>query len=331
MSYTIRDVAARAGVSRATVSRLLSGGYVSSASRELIQSAISELGFRPSVPARMLATKKSCSIGLLVHDFSDVFYAPILRGAAQQASADGYDILLFNNTFREDGDVSHLAKITERRLDGIIAVVHTPSILRHQESLKARVVAVIPNTEDDSVARIEVDNLSGAREAVEHLVSLGHRRIAHIAGPSYAYIAKLREEGYRAAMGAIDAQPKLVPTSGFSKDEGYRAMMQLLTDDDAPSAVFAANDKIALGAWAAARERSLRVPEDLSIVGFDDLDCLMLTDTPLTTVHQPFEEMGAQAVSRLVSVLEGNGASDMVVQLQYRLVVRRSSGPPRKA
>ena len=331
---TIADVAARSGVSTATVSRVLSGAApASQGTRERVLSAVRDLDYRPSGVARALKRAETRTIGLLITDIGNPFFPQIVRAVEDEAHARGLGVVLCNASDDPTRELAYLELLLERRVDGLI--VASARTTRRLASLLSRVpmpvVLVNAATRGSSLPGITTAHRRGARLAAEHLLQLGHRRIAHISAPfRHAAAARLRMAGVTDALVAagLEASTLLVVDGDEHVDGGARAMEVLLAERDAPTGVVCYNDLTAVGALRGARAAGLRVPEDLSIVGFDDIEIASWTDPPLTTVRQPTEAMGRWAVERLTEALGGNAVADEHVTLEPALVVRGSSGPP---
>ncbi|MFO7274322.1 MAG: LacI family DNA-binding transcriptional regulator [Bacillota bacterium] len=307
---TIRDVARRAGVGVATVSRVLNGkGYVKAETRQRVLAAAEELGYVPSQLARGLVRRLSGTVGLVVPDITNPFFPLITRGVEDAASEAGYTVFLCNADNDPELEAQDVRKLRERRVDGVI-FVGTSERRELVDQLLADDIPVVVmdrqvnHTEVDMVL---VDNLAGARAAVRHLMELGHRRIAHAAGPPSTRTGQDRCQGYRQALeeAGIPYDPACVVWGDFTFESGIRAGQVLLGRSPQPTAVFAGNDLIALGVIRAAEEAGLSVPDDLSVVGFDDIQMAALVCPGLTTVRQPAREMGRLAMTMLLERIRG--------------------------
>lgn len=333
---TIHDVARKAKVSKSTVSRVLNGGSVSSHTRAAVMAAIDALDFRPNSAARGLATKTARTIGLVLSDVADPFFSEIIRGIDTCAGEHGYDLLLCSVQWEEQRELRYLSRLAERKVDGLLMV--SGRMIRDDAALEAFLQAAGPKRPivfldrplpGCEVCTVGIDNVQAAEDAVRHLLHLGHRRIAHISGPPDVPASHDRLLGYRRALLGAGLEPDmgLVVQGGFQKEGGYAAAHRLLTMPHLPTAIFAANDLAALGAWKAAREAGLAVPHDLALVGFDDIDMLALAEIPLTTVRQPRYQMGFTGARILISLLQEPGQAGVQrVVLPTELVVRESCG-----
>lgn len=316
---TLEAVAARAGVSRATVSRVVNGGAgVRQALVEKVREAVEELGYVPNHAARTLVTRRNGAVAVIIAEpefrvFSDPFFEQQVRGISRELTAHDSQLVLL--WVEGPGDYDRIGRyLGGGHVDGALAFsVHDddelPSIIR-----RAQVPAVFGGrpgwpgaTAGPAVPYVDCDNRGGAREAVRHLLSLGRERVAHIAGPRDQTSAMDRMDGYQDVL--LDAGPGLIAQGDFTEESGARAMAELLEQRPDLDAVFAANDLMASGALRVLRERGLRVPEDVALVGFDDMTSIAeATDPPLTTVRQDIEGMGRLMVRLLMRVLNADEA-----------------------
>jgi LacI family transcriptional regulator len=324
---TIRDVAAQAGVSVATVSKVINQRYgVAADTTARVQAVISELGYEASLVAQSLRNHRTNVIGILVADL-EPFSTELLKGAADAIRGSGFELVVYSAGGRT-GDVvgwerRYLSRLSGTLVDG--AVLVTPTVVDVQYG--APVVAVDPHTGSSAFPTVDADSLRGARLATEHLLSLGHRRIALLAGRADLQSAKLREQGYREALAAagVPFDGALVRAGGYEADLSLRAAHELLAGPERPSAVFAANDVSAIAAIEAARALGLRIPEDLSVIGFDNIPESALCTPPLTTVNQPIRTMGERAVELLIRLIRGQTVDSTHLTLATELVVRGST------
>ena len=325
---TISDVARAAGVSVPTVSKVVNGRYgVAPATFKRVMDVVGELGYETSLVAASLRRQRTNVIGILVAEFES-FSAELLKGVSAAASGTGYELLAYSAATaggREAGwERRSLSRLAGTLVDG--AIIVTPSALMSESSIP--VVAIDPHTGPGGPPTVDSDSAGGARVATRHLIDLGHRRIAHIRGRAGLASAQLREVGYRESLIAagIPFDTDLIRDGGYQADLTSQGARELLTLPDRPTAVFAANDKSALGVMSVARELGLRVPEDLSIVGFDDIPEAASAAPPLTTMAQPLHDLGARALTMLIQLLEGKEVVSHV-ELPATLIVRASTGP----
>ncbi|HEY3468332.1 MAG TPA: LacI family DNA-binding transcriptional regulator [Amycolatopsis sp.] len=325
---TIRDVAARAGVSVATVSKVINERYgVSAATLAKVRAVIEELGYEASLVAQSLRNHRTNVIGILVADL-EPFSTELLKGAADAIRGSGFELVVYSAGGRT-GDPAGWEKRYLSRLSGTLvdgAVLVTPAV-----SLEAvpgtPVVAVDPHTGPSHLPTIDSDNLRGAQLATEHLLELGHRRIAFLAGRPDLESATLRKAGYLRALEAagVPADETLIRDGAYDPEVSAASAHALLTGPDRPTAIFAANDISAIATVDAARELGLSVPDDLSVVGFDNVPESALCSPPLTTVDQPIREMGHRAISMLIALINGDEVERTHVTLDTGLVVRHST------
>ncbi|MGH8987647.1 MAG: LacI family DNA-binding transcriptional regulator [Acidimicrobiales bacterium] len=325
---TIAEIARECGVSTATVSKVLNGrADVAPTTRDLVQERIVHRGYR----RRSAAPPPTGLIDVVFEEFESPWAVEIARGAVAAAQRQGLTVAL---TSLSEGDERRVwfDLITARGTRGIILVL-SELTGRQKAELRARrlpFVVIDPRGEPDpEVSSVGVTNWAGSREATKHLLDLGHRRVALITGPSDLLSARARFDGYRAALEAAGVSPEdvLCRYGDFHVEGGYKQARELLQLDPPPTAIFAGNDLQALGVLQAAREAGLRVPEDLSLVGFDDLPLGQWSSPALTTVNQPLIEMAGLAVQIL---LETDQDAEIPVRLELatRLVVRESTAPP---
>lgn len=331
MAVTIKDVAKAAGVGQATVSRVLNGsGPVGQETRERVLAAARSLGYVPNMLARGLVNRATGTVGLIIPDITNPFFPAVTRGVEDAASQAGYTVFLCNtdnDPAREEVDV---LKLRERCVDGIIFVGSQSRRERLARLVQDGIPVVVtdravPDLDADSVL---VDNKLGAQNAVSHLIDLGHTRIAHAAGHRETPTGQGRYQGYCEALAGagLPVDEHLVFWGEFTVESGIQAGQVLLGRSPRPTAIFAANDLLALGVIRAAQEAGLAVPEDLSVVGFDDIPMAALVSPPLTTVRQPAYEMGRLAMSmvldRLTGQVTGGGRHHL---LQPALILRGST------
>jgi LacI family transcriptional regulator len=325
---TIYDVARLAGVSTATVSRALNGtGQIAPATRVAIDAAVEQLGYRPNTIARSLVTKSTQTIALLLPDITNPFYAALVSGIQQRALEAGHTMLLCTTEGDAEREEQYLNLLRAKQVDGALV-----DGLRLPPDRIARfvrdgfpIVCLDRDVDSTSVPLVQVDNRLGARMATEHLLSLGHTRIAHVAGPPDLGISEQRVDGYREALAAagLIPDPGLIATGGFTEEGGYRATRQLMGRGF--GAVFAANDLSAVGVICALAEQGWRVPDDVSVVGFDDLRLSAFTTPPLTTIRQPAAEIAERATELLLDLAGGGHVHEQLHLLPPELVVRGST------
>ncbi len=323
---TIRDVAEHAGVSVATVSKVINERYgVSASTSARVQAVIDELGYESSLVARSLRNHRTNVVGILVSDI-EPFSAELIKGAARALRGTGYELIVYSAGGKSSDHVGWesraLTRLGGTLIDGALLV--TPTVVGR--SFGAPVVAVDPHTGSDDVPTVDSDNRHGAELATQHLLDLGHRRIGFIGGRTDLESARLRELGYRQTMAraGIPDDQLLVCNGAYEPDIARAAATDLLERDPRPTALFAANDQSAIAAMEAAATLGLRVPDDVSVIGFDNIPESALTRPSLTTVHQPIQQMGQRAVEILVQLLAGETPAAARETLPTHLVERRS-------
>ncbi|MCY0899319.1 MAG: LacI family DNA-binding transcriptional regulator [Firmicutes bacterium] len=331
---TIRDVAHRAGVSPATVSSVLRGSKrVSDITRRKVEEAIRQLGYRPNAVARSLRTHESRAIGLVVPDITNPFYADIAQGVTLEARDNGYTVVLVTADEAYESVMEAARTLVDRQVDGMVftnigwdypmpdrAIEGVPYVMvnRHGNPVRADYVGV--------------DNYAGALDAMQHLVDLGHRCIAFIGGMENSSASQRRLEGYLAAVRQwqLAADPDLVQFGHLRYDKALSLATQLPDKHRHLTAIFAADDMMAMGVLDGLDEIGLRVPEDISVVGFDGIWPGALSRVQLTTVAQPREEIGREAMRLIRQRIHGFDGEPQVIQLPYRLAIRKSTARARR-
>jgi DNA-binding LacI/PurR family transcriptional regulator len=327
-AVSIKDVAAAAGVSVATVSRVISPASADipmrKETRDRVERAISRLGYRPNDLARALLQQRTSTIGLVLPDISNPYYPPLVRGVEDVASSHGYRVVLCNTDRDPMKIAGYLDTLVKTRVDGIVLAgggfANDPDHALVFQTHRTRIVAV--GRHDLAHPSVQIDNAVAGREATDHLLALGHRRIAFVGGPESSTTVQDRVAGYRAALGRHGE----VSYGDFTEESGYAATAALFRDGF-PTALVCANDRIAVGAYAALADNGRSVPGDVSLVGFDDTPIARYLRPTLTTVAIPTYEMGRTAMRLLVAQM--GGAEDAGHQtLPTDLVVRESTAAP---
>jgi LacI family transcriptional regulator len=332
--HTIREIAALAGVSTATVSRVVnSSGYVSPETRRTVERVVREYGYSANRNARALSAGRTGLVGITVPLIHPAYFSVIISGVTEALYEQDMRIVLCPTLHEHDREVSLLERLMHGTTDCALLVLpeESSSELRTLMAHGFRFVVVDPRMRiDERVPTVSAAHSAGANQATAHLLELGHRRIAAITGPDGWMATDERLRGHRAALATagVMPDPALVVESNFEVDGGRAAAAHLLDMAEPPTAIFAFNDQLAIGAMQTALERGLRVPEDLSIVGFDDTAEAEMVTPRLTTVHQPLAEIGRMGVSLLTRLLENQRLEALHIELETKLVVRNSTAPP---
>jgi DNA-binding LacI/PurR family transcriptional regulator len=327
---TIRDVAAHAGVSHQTVSRVINQNErVSPATRARVENAIAELSYRPNATARNMAKGSTGTLACIAPNLTDYTFASIIDGAETQARKQGYFML--SASAQDDKTFMFLMDdlVKSRRVDGIMVI--NPYADRRHMYLPPDFPTVFAGARprEEAAASVALNDVAASREATSHLVELGHRRIAMITGPMAEDCSQDRCLGYEQALGAagIDPRPKLVVEGDWLAPSGYEAFQRLSRLDPTPTAIFAQNDQMAVGVLRAARDLGLTIPEQLSVIGVDDIPLAAYFAPPLTTLRQDFADIGREATRSLIRSVEEPDAAARQLRLPAELIVRRSTGP----
>lgn len=300
---TIRDVAAKARVSVATVSRVFNQkGPIREDTVRRVMGTAAKLQYVPHAGARSLSTRSTRTIGVLLPDLYGEFFSEVIRGVDVAARQRGYHILV-SGSHSDAAEMSAMLRTLRGRVDGFVVMSPDLALGSISRALPPETPVALLNCAAAGRRTIRIDNYSGARGMTDHLLSLRHRRIAFITGPERNADAAERRRGYREALATIDAIP-LEFAGDFTEDSGYRIAPDILAMRKRPSAIFAANDAMAIGALRALREAHLRVPEDVALAGFDDIPIARYLTPPLTTVRVETAEMGRRAVDYLVDTIE---------------------------
>lgn len=336
---TIKQVAQRAGVSPSTVSIVLNSRStplpISQSTRERVLKAARELKYNPNIFARSLRTKRSYSIAILAFDIVDPYCAHTIRGVEEVISESEFHTLLCDVQNNEEKMKDYFKLFKGNRVEGIVVMATTLELNRriiaqlHEEHIP---LVVIGKEMPGPIPCVVMGNLEGSFSAAEHLIKLGHQRISFILGPSQYVDSRQREKGGRSALrkygipfdGELVAEENAV---GWGPEAGYQSMKKLLKKRKKFTAVVAFDDISAFGAIRAISEKGLKVPDDISVVGFDDLPMSAFSNPPLTTIHYPMREMGRQGASLLLKLLGGQTIKKRKLIAETHLVVRKSSGP----
>lgn len=323
---TIRDVAAKAGVSVATVSRVFNDKHlVRDATYRRVRAVAERLRYVPHAGARSLSLRATNTIGVVLPDLHGEFFSEVIRGIDLAARQSGYHLLV-SGSHSDRADMQAVLQAVRGRVDGLIVMSPDLDAAALVGDLPSAIPVVILNASIEGRRSVTIDNAGGARAMVRHLVALGHRRISFICGPAQNADAAERRRGYRDAARAleVDLSRDLMIAGNFTEESGYEAARRILTFATPPSAVFAANDAMAIGALSAFRAAGLRVPEDVAVVGFDDVPIARFLTPPLTTVKVPISELGRRGFEILLGSAPGQPIRPS--KLETSLIVRQSCG-----
>ena len=329
-SPTMKDVARIAEVSLQTVSTVINDKPgVTDKTRQRVLAAVETLGYRPYSIARSLRTRRTRTIALVISDIANPSFATMASTAEVYAQANGYSLVLYNTHDNVEREASYIAIASERWIDGVLFVAAEDKL----DGLAAFSSTGIPSVAIDRIPHgyggpsVMIDNIAAGRLASEHLLELGHTRLGHISGPMHLRLARERLDGFRCRIEESGVTPGLTACieGNWTCASGYAAMQAILQQEVRPSAIFAANDHMAIGAMAALAEAGLRVPHDISIVGLDDIEVSAYQHPPLTTVQQSFSELAKAAVCLLLDLLADHPPATTQIVIQPRLIVRDST------
>ena len=332
MPVTLKQLAARAHVHPSTISRVANhdpGLRIAPVTRQRIEALLRETEYRPNGIARGLKLRQTLVLAVVIPDITNPFFAALFRGVEDGASPRGYNVLLCNTDGSPERQRSHLQSLHARQVDGVIlasSFLNDPTVrwLRHQGIPYVLVNRFSDEAHDPFVGS---DDLVGGRIATAHLADLGHRRIGHLAGKATVSTGLLRRRGYLAALTerGLSTDPGLIIESGYTEEGGALAAERLLSLDDRPTAIFAVTDMTAVGAFGAARRMGLRIPEEVAIVGYNDIPLANRMVPALTTVHVPIHDFGSVAARLLLEQIETGEPSQRRVIFRPELIVRGST------
>jgi LacI family repressor for deo operon, udp, cdd, tsx, nupC, and nupG len=326
------DIARLAGVSVSTVSRALAGSpLVTEETRRKIKQMVGDTGYVINHVASGLRLQRSRQILVMLPTIANPFFAEIVLGVEEEAQRRGFGVLVGNTSDTPEREEALARHLLTGAVDGLVLLTgRMPALLGGIASIEDKVIAVSERIPGAGLATVSIDHEAAAQEAVGHLLALGHKRIAHIAGPAGNILTAQRLKGFRAALAhaGIEADEGLIAFGDYSFDSGETAMRELLAGEPRPTAVFCSNDEMAIGAVKAARAHGLHVPQDLAVVGFDDIPFAAAFDPPLTTIRQPRRAIGRAAASLLLDQLKHKTSRRHGTRIAHELVVRESSGTP---
>ncbi|MDU9038068.1 LacI family DNA-binding transcriptional regulator [Pseudomonas corrugata] len=328
----IREVARLAGVSVATVSRTLkSPERVLPETRDKVNAAVEQAGYRPNLMAVQFRSRRTGNLVILVPAIANTFFARVISGAQQSAQAAGYRLLLCDTQGRAEVEREFAALVYARQADGVIQLRASNPFASLPPGAEALpLVNACEVIKDAGFPTISLDNRAAAQAMTEYLIGLGHRRIGIIKGPRSSPLTLDRVAGYEDALrqAGLAVDPGLICHGDFTLNAGYDGAGAMLALAERPSALFCENDEMAIGALKRIKESGLRVPEDISLVGFDDIPFAAYCDPPLTTIAQPAETFGRRAVEMLIALIENKPVAERHVVLPFELTVRDSSAVP---
>jgi LacI family transcriptional regulator len=330
----IKDVAREAGVSTATVSHVINDSrFVTAETRERVLRAIKKCNYYPNAHARSLASGRSKMLGLLVSDISNPFFPELVKSIESAAFERGYDVILSETAYDARRTSNYVRRMIERKVAGVVLMTSELDMTLIDELANRQVSVVFLDlgSTGERMSNLVVDYASGIDEAVRHLVSLGHRTIAYIGGPSNLKSALKRLEAFTLSVHKHlpGAAAPAVYEADFQLDGGRRAASEILISNDLPTAVVAANDMMAMGAMKEFRSAGLRIPFDISVIGFDDIAFAALSDPPLTTVCLPRVELGRRAVEALMMTIDRPGHAGVEIHIPTYLIPRGSTAAAR--
>jgi LacI family transcriptional regulator len=333
MVYTMRDVAGRAGVSPATVSRVLNNThYIAKETRKRVLEVVKELNYYKNVHARRLATGQSDLFGLVISEIANPYFPEVIRGFQAAAWDQGLDVLLLNTEYSPTRTQSVIRKLVESDVRGVAIMTSSIDNTATPELTEAGIGVVFCNlcSAEKLVSNITIDYHRGVLQAIEHVAALGHRRAAVISGPEINRTAANIRQALIAGLKQRGMAPFPVTSCDYRVDAGASAVRDILSVPDIPTVIFCGSDLIAMGAMSALEEAGVRIPEDVSIVGIDDISFAFLTRPPLTTIGVPREQLGITAFHALDKMLKLKRKKGAEYTLETKLVVRGSTAPARQ-
>jgi DNA-binding LacI/PurR family transcriptional regulator len=323
------DVAREAGVSHMTVSRVINKkNGINKTTRARVLEAIERLAYKPNSVARSLVIKKTRLLGIIVPDIDNPFFSGMVKGTERIAHENDYNIILCDTEGLVENEKKYMDLMVERMVDGVILAaprMDDEELVTYNQMIP--IVVLDRHFPSGGITHIWADNIEGASQAMEYLIRLGHERIGFITGPEIVQVSLMRKEGYKRSLlkHGIHFDPHLVAHGDFLFESGYKNLDYFFRVRPHPTAIFSSNDIMALGLLKRAKETGIHIPNDVSIIGFDDITLSSLISPPLTTVHHPVVEMGKRAVHQLLHKISNSGEHEDEVQLLNHLVVRKSA------
>jgi LacI family transcriptional regulator, galactose operon repressor len=333
MALTLEDIARRSGSSRSTVSRVINGdSNVSDATRKKIMEVIKEVNFQPNMAARGLAVGRVNVVGLVIPMgvsaiFTDPFFPLLIQGVSSECNALDYSVMLWLAEPEYERRM-----ISKMMYNGLVDGVIVSSMLMDDPIVKALAIGTLPfiligrHPTNENVSYVDMDNLKSAFNAVQHLINMGRQRVATISGPGNMIVGQDRLQGYKDALvqNQIPLEESLIVEGDFTEEGGYQAMLSLLAGQ--PDAVFVASDSMAMGAMRAIQAKGLRIPQDVALIGFDDIATSCRLTPTLSTVRQPIQEMGAKAAAAIIDRIHHPDRQPKKIVMESSLVLRESTG-----
>ena len=327
---SIKDVAKKANLSVATVSRVMGNKeHVTEKTRKKVEAAIAELNYQPNVTARRLRERKTNCIIVIVPDICNTFFPEVFRGIESVAMKRDYRVLL--EDIQNDVEIERkiFNSLPQKQVDGVISLT-AKTERKIIESVADEYPLVIAGQflEDTEIPHVGINNFKAAQDAVEHLLKLGHTRIAHISGPIGRSIFMDRMRGYCSALerAGLEADSQFIFYGAHTFESGYELAGQIMRLEDPVTAIFAGSDEMAAGAMKALKAAGKRIPEDYAVVGFDDVRIASIVEPEITTIYQPKQEMGAKAMEMLFDIMDGKTLENNRVILEHKLMIRQSCG-----
>ncbi|RBW68555.1 LacI family DNA-binding transcriptional regulator [Bacillus taeanensis] len=324
------DVAKIANVSVATVSRVISQpDRVSKETRQKVLEVIKELNYQPHMIARQFRTKETKTILVVVPDITKAFFSEVLRGIEHTALKNGYQVILGDTENDIEREREYINLLLKKQVDGMVLLTARIDKESLEEiSNQFPMVLACEYMNGLNIPTVSIDNISSARKLTEHLIQLGHTKIAHITGPINVILSRDRLRGYQQAMLKYDLilDPAFIQEGDFSYESGYNQMLKLLALETIPTAVFVFNDEMAVGAIAAVKDSGLNVPKDIAVVGFDNVKMSSVYEPRITTIDQPKYKIGKKAMDLLLKLMSGEGLQKKKFVLKDQLIIRESCG-----
>ncbi len=329
MKFNIKDVARKAGVSISTVSRVINESkIVKPETHEKVMKAIDELGYKPNAIARSLKIKNTKTIGILIPDISNQFYPEVVRGIEDIANMYEYNIFLCNTDQDKEKEIQYFDVMAEKQVDGVVFIGNEVSPELYKKFKTYGIPIILIGTDHEAIPSVTIDNVGASRAIMKYLIKKGHRRIGIITGKHYDPVTYgTRMEGYKKALeeNEIPFLEELVIEGGYRFKSGYEGAKKFMDMEEPPTAIFVANDEMAIGAMRAALEQGIAIPDELAIVGFDNIDMAGKVFPALTTVAQPMYEMGAIGMRVLTKILNEETLETEKIVLNYSILERESS------